>query len=51
MGQTNLQFETKYFQEYMLVIFISYELARFNEPNSKMQERAPYNMAVTDTQK
>ena len=51
MGQTNLLFETKYFQEYMLVIFISYELARVNKPNSKMQEIAPYNMTVTNTQK
>ena len=50
MGQTNLIFETKYFQVYMLVIFISYELARFNKPNSKMQEIAAYNIAVTDTQ-
>ena len=35
----------------MLVIFISYEPARVNKPNSKSQEIAPYNMAVTDTQK
>jgi hypothetical protein len=35
----------------MLVIFIQYELARFIKPNSKMQEIAPNNMAVTDTQK
>ena len=51
MGQTNLLFETKYFQEYMSVIFISHELARVNKPNSKMQEIAPYNIAVTDIQK
>ena len=35
----------------MLFIFISHELARVNKTNSKMQEIAPYNMAVTDTQK
>jgi len=35
----------------MLIIFISCELARVNEQNSKMQEIAPYNIAVTDTQK
>jgi hypothetical protein len=35
----------------MVVIFISYELARVNKPYSKMQETAPYNVAVTDTQK
>jgi len=35
----------------MLIIFISYELARIKNPNSKMQEIAPYNIAVTDTQK
>ena len=51
MGQTNLLFETKYFYEYMLIIFISYEFASDNKQNSKMQEIAPYNVAVTDTQK
>ena len=35
----------------MLVTFISYELARINKSNSKMQEIAPYNIAVTGTQK
>jgi hypothetical protein len=35
----------------MLIIFMSYELARVNKPNSKMQEIAPYNIAVTDIQK
>jgi len=35
----------------MLTIFISYELARVNKQNSKMQEIAPYNISVTDTQK
>jgi len=35
----------------MLIIFILYELARVNKQNSKMQEIAPYNIAVTDTQK
>jgi len=35
----------------MLVIFISYEIARVNKPNSKMQEIPPYNIAATDTQK
>ena len=35
----------------MLIIFISYELARFNKQNSKMQEIAAYNIAVTDKQK
>ena len=35
----------------MLVTFISYELARVNKQNSKMQEIAPYNIAVTGTQK
>jgi len=29
---------------------ISYELARVNKPNSKVQEIAPYNIAVTGTQ-
>jgi len=35
----------------MLVTFISYELPRVNKSNSKMQEIAPYNIAVTGTQK
>jgi len=51
MGQTNLLFETRYFYECMLVTFISYELARVNKPNLKMQEIAPYDIAVTGTQK
>jgi len=34
----------------MLVICISYELARVNKPNSKMQEIASYNIVVTDIQ-
>ena len=51
MGQTNLLIEAKYFQEYMLIIFISYEFVRVYKPNSKMQETAPCNMAGTDTEK
>jgi len=35
----------------MLVTFIWYELARVNKSNSKMQEIAAYNIAVTGTQK
>ena len=49
MGQTNLLFETKYFQEYMLIIFISYEFARVYKPNQKMQVIAPCKIAATDT--
>ena len=30
---------------------VSYALVRVNKPNSKMQEIAPCNIAVTDTQK
>ena len=35
----------------MLIIFISYELARVYKPDSKMQEIAPCNIAASDTQK
>ena len=35
----------------MLIIFIIYEIASDNKQNSKMQKIAPYNVAVTDTQR
>ena len=35
----------------MFVTFVSYERSGVNKPNSKMQKIAPYDMAVTDTQK
>ena len=35
MFQNNVQFVTKYFYEYFVIIFIAYELPSVNKTNSK----------------